>query len=151
MDVRLRLQPILTNVIYMIGTLLGLNCLAVGLFLTMWRFTRFIVRRRVDCFIQMINSWISNYLQSQYSIFADPKLMSTFRNGAFQTKTRPYVHRASSPLDQRSLTFTFDKIQDSRFKSSYSTIYRHQSYKSTEQCEKTNQIFLDEYMSGDPR
>ena len=43
------------------------------------------------------------------------------------------------------------KIQDSRFKSIYSTMYIHQSYKSTEQCEKTNQIFLDEYMSGDPR
>ena len=40
-------------------------------------------------------------------------------------------------------------LQDSRFKSIYSTMYRHQSYKSTEQCEKkTNQIFLDEYMSS---
>ena len=29
--------------------------------------------------------------------------------------------------------------QDSRFKSIYSTMYRHQSYKTTEQCEKTNQ------------
>ena len=114
MDVKLRLQPILTNVIYMIGTFLGLNCLAVSLFLTMWRFTRFIVRRRVGCFIQMFNSWTSNYLQSQYFIFADPKLMSTFRNGAFQSKTRPYVHRASSPLDQRSLTFTSDKLRDER-------------------------------------
>ena len=31
------------------------------------------------------------------------------------------------------------KIQDSRFKSIYSTMYRHQSYKTMEQCEKTNQ------------
>ena len=28
---------------------------------------------------------------------------------------------------------------DSRFKSIYSTMYRHQSYKTMEQCEKTNQ------------
>ena len=62
----------------------------------------------------MINSWNSNYLQSQYSIFADPKLIETFLNGAFQTETRPYVHRASSTLDQRSFTFTFDKLRDSR-------------------------------------
>ena len=29
--------------------------------------------------------------------------------------------------------------KDSRFKSIYSTMYRHQSYKSTEQCEKKNE------------
>ena len=34
---------------------------------------------------------------------------------------------------------TAPKIQDSRFKSIYSTMYRHQSYKTMEQCEKTNQ------------
>ena len=72
MYVKLRLQLILTNVIYMI---LGLNCKAVSLFVIMWHLTRSDVRRRVDSFIQMINSWTSNYLQSQYSIFADPKLM----------------------------------------------------------------------------
>ena len=62
----------------------------------------------------MINLWTSNYLQSQCSIFADPKLMQTFQNGAFQAETGPYVHRASSTLDQRSLTFTFDKMRDKR-------------------------------------
>ena len=43
---------------------------------------------------------------------ADPKLMETFQIGAFETETRPYVHRASSTLDQRSLTLTFNKLRD---------------------------------------
>ena len=40
--------------------------------------------------------------------------MLIFQNGAFQTETGPYVHRASSNLDQRSFTFTFDKMRDKR-------------------------------------
>ena len=38
--VKLRLQAILTNVIYTMGTFFWLNCLAVSLFVTMWRFTQ---------------------------------------------------------------------------------------------------------------
>ena len=40
--------------------------------------------------------------------------MLTFQNGVFQAETGPFVHRASSTLDQRSLTFTFDKMRDKR-------------------------------------
>ena len=57
----------------------------------------------------MIKLWTSNYLQSQYSIFVDPKLMQTFQNGAFQAETAPYVRRTPSTLDQRSLTFNEQK------------------------------------------
>ena len=35
-------------------------------------------------------------------------------NGVFQIETRPHVHRASSTHDQRSLTFTSDKLRDGR-------------------------------------
>ena len=59
----------------------------------------------------MINLWTNNYLQSQYSIFADLKLIRNLQNGAFQIETG---HRVSSTLDQRSLTFTFDKLHDKR-------------------------------------
>ena len=36
------------------------------------------------------------------------------QNGSFQTETRPYVHRALSTFDQRSLTFNFGKLRDQR-------------------------------------
>ena len=66
---KLRLQAILTNVIYTMGTFFWLNLWPCGVS------PRPDVCRRVDCFIQMIKLWTSNYLQSQYSIFVDPKLM----------------------------------------------------------------------------
>ena len=73
--VKLRLQAILTNVIYTMGTFFWLICLAVSLLWPCGVSPRPDVRHRVDCFIQMINLWTSNYLQRQYSIFVDPKLM----------------------------------------------------------------------------
>ena len=73
--VKLRLQAILTNVIYTMSTFFWLICLAVSLLWPCGVSPRPDVRHRVDCFIQMINLWTSNYLQSQYSIFVNPKLM----------------------------------------------------------------------------
>ena len=43
------------------------------------------------------------------------------------------------PSEMQVALSLLSKIQDSRFKSIYSTMYRHQSYKTMEQCEKTNQ------------
>ena len=52
----------------------------------------------------MINSWTSNYSWNQYSIFADPNLMSTFQNGAFQTETgRTFIEHRRPSISVRSL------------------------------------------------
>ena len=62
------------------------------------------MHRRVDCFIEMINLWTSNYLQSQYSVFADPKLMSTFQMVHFRLKLdRTSLEHRRPSINVRSL------------------------------------------------
>ena len=86
------------------GTFFWLNCLAVSLFVTMWRSPRPDVRRRVDCFIQMINLWTSNYLQSQYSISADQNSCKPFKMVHFKLKPdRTSIEHRRPSINVRSL------------------------------------------------
>ena len=85
----------------MMGIFFWLNCLAVGLFVIMWRCTRSDVRCMVDCIIQTINSWTST-VSIQYSVFVDPT--SKFKMEYFKLKLdrRSIDHRRPS-INVRSL------------------------------------------------
>ena len=77
--------------------------------------------------------------------------LKLFRSGK---RHKPFLANSSEPPATQTATWVSNCIhyrrrrrrrrrrmtQDSRFKSIYSTMYRHQSYKSTEQCENKSNI-----------
>ena len=145
MYVKLRLQPILTNVIYMMGTFLGLIALRykpicdhVALHPVQTSAVKLIVSLR----------WLIHELVIIYKVSIPylqiPKINVNLQNGSFQTETRPYVHRASSTLDQRSLTFTFGKLRDKR-----NNIQKRKQWIHFSENERHTNMFpnIDNYLS----
>ena len=70
------------------------------------------------------------------SVFNICRSLMKIRNGVFQTESRPYVHRSSSTLDQRSLIFTFDKLCGKR-----NNISKRKQWTFSEENEKHTHMF----------
>ena len=75
------------------GTPFWLNCQAISLIVTYGVSPGSDVHRRVDCIIEMMNSWTSNYGQIQYLVFVDPERKLKMKSFKLKLDRKSIEHR----------------------------------------------------------